>query len=88
MNFFTVSGIAAQRVSPGRFLQDRDLHAMLRTSFDENEEDDDADDEADDRAPFQQSGEPLVVARRARATSCVGGLDEQRLFFGHECSLR
>ena len=58
MNFFTVSGVAATRVSPGAvslttaIFMPRDLAEDMMTR---------SDDKAGDRAPFQQPHEAFIV---------------------------
>src|SRR4051812_10941861 len=56
MNFLTVSGIAAQRVSSAPSLR---TAIFIRLS--EDQEDDEADDEADDRAPLQHRCEARII---------------------------
>src|SRR3954468_11528273 len=84
-NFFTVSGIAAHRVSPaGSF---RTAIFIGRSGLLEDQEDDEADDQAADRAPFHQLRELLVVADMRRDFLCPRA-GQQRLFFmRHEIPL-
>src|SRR5438270_1348125 len=86
-NFFTVSGIAAQRVSPGAsFKTAIFIRQFLPVSLDDHHPQQ-PDNQAPERSPFQQSREVAVVgdvvsnvlSRRA---------DDQGFFFGHQCSLR
>src|SRR5690349_12360038 len=58
MNFFTVSGIAAQRVSSAASL--RTAIFISRIELLQNQKNDEADDEAEDGAPLHHVGEPLI----------------------------
>jgi hypothetical protein len=60
VNFFTVSGMAEQRVSPGA--------VSLRTAIftcggdlGDDQENEECDDQANDCAPFQQRREPRII---------------------------
>ena len=85
MNFFTVSGIAAQRVSPAASFSTAIFMGLRLTNSGLRSGPTKPMIEADDRAPLQQLGEVRVIARRASRISCVGGLASSRLFFGHYC---
>src|SRR6476469_10750005 len=76
-NFFTVSGIAAQRVSPAASL----MTAIFMRLF-EDQEDDEADDQADQRAPFEHLGEAQIIVN-VHCHVLRRRTGEQRLLFGH-----
>ena len=61
MNFFTVSGVAATRVSPAAV----SLTTAILTLADDHD-DEERDDEADNGAPFEQANEPFVIADMMR----------------------
>src|SRR6476469_4761345 len=81
-NFFTVSGIAAQRASPAAsFRTAIFIVAILPISLDDQHPDK-ADDQTEDRAPFEQSREVKIVGDVVSHV-LSGRTSEQRLFFGH-----
>src|SRR5579884_1233383 len=79
MNFFTVSGMAAQRVSPAASFRT----AIFMPSL-EDQKNDQADDEADDRSPEHHLREALIIANMRRHL-LASGMGKQRFFFlGHD----
>src|SRR5690242_16594396 len=64
MNFFTVSGIAAQRVSPAGSL--RTAIFMRGGRLFQDQKDDEADHKAEDRTPLHHPRELLIVANVGR----------------------
>jgi hypothetical protein len=81
MNFFTVSGVAATRASPGAVSRTTAIF-MPRGGLAYDQDDGEGDDEADDRPPLEQPDESFVVAY------VVGDLlrrriVQQRLFVRH-----
>src|SRR6059058_4961862 len=86
MNFFTVSGIAAQRVSPGASFRTAIFIRREGLSV-KDDEDDEGDPERDHRRPLQHSQKISVVANMngdilSRRTG------EQGFVFGHRHSLQ
>src|SRR5438046_5399370 len=84
MNFFTVSGIAAQRVSSAASFS---TAIFTKSAVFQDQKNDEGDDQHRQRAPLQQPGEARIVA------DMYGGVlsrraDQQRIFFGHETFLR
>src|SRR5881275_2260032 len=59
INFFTVSGIAAQRVSPAASFS---TAIFTKSAVFQDQKDDEGDDQAGQEAPFQQLGETQIVA--------------------------
>src|SRR6185369_2935365 len=76
-NFFTVSGMAAQRVSPAPSFRT----AIFIRLF-QDQKDDETDDQADDCAPFEHRGEARVV-RNVMRHFLRRRVSQDRLFIGH-----
>jgi hypothetical protein len=81
VNFFTVSGIAAQRVSPAASFRTAIFIALFQ-----DHQDEEPDQEADDRAPFEQLREARVIVD-VYSHVLRRRIGEQRLFFGHHLPL-
>src|SRR5437868_5509589 len=86
MNFFTVSGIAAQRVSPGASFRTA-IFMRCDGLFVQDQQDDEGDDEHRQRTPLQDPREVRVITDMRRNV-LSRWTREQGFFFGHRSSLR
>jgi hypothetical protein len=79
MNFLTVSGMAAQRVSPAASFRTATFIRLFQ-----DEKDEQADHQADKRAIFHHPRETVVIVHMGRHLG-ASGVGKHRFFFlGHE----
>jgi hypothetical protein len=82
MNFLTVSGTAAQRVSPGADSLRTAIFVKPGSRLADDQDDDERNDEGRDGAPLQQLGEPRVIAL-VSAEVLRGRFAGKRFMFRH-----